>query len=156
MRPSVPPRVFPWLTPPRPSVSPTDSLVMQPCLAHGSQSRGQIPNRMRAHLAFIFSTRTSRLARLLFRRPTPAENPNCRPATGAAFYARLAGQSVLPWLSPPLVPFSRLLGFGLLSDPWRPDTRGGGWRLFLPSPRNKWVGLFQEKGMSLHSNSIEV
>jgi hypothetical protein len=32
----------------------------------------------------------------------PAETPNCRPATGAAFYARLAGQSVLPWLSSPL------------------------------------------------------
>jgi hypothetical protein len=24
------------------------------------------------------------------------------------------------------VPFSRLSGFGLLSDPWRPDTREGG------------------------------
>jgi hypothetical protein len=29
---------------------------------------------------------------------------------GAAFYARLAGQSVLPWLSPPLVPVGMVNG----------------------------------------------
>jgi hypothetical protein len=28
----------------------------------------------------------------------PAENPNCHLATGAAFYAQLASQSVLPWI----------------------------------------------------------
>jgi hypothetical protein len=71
-------------------------------------------------LAFIFSTRTSRLGlRGYSSADPPAENPNCHPATGAAFYARLAGQSVLPWLSPPLVPFPRLSGFVLLSGPWR-------------------------------------
>jgi hypothetical protein len=32
-----PPEFPPWLAPPQPSVSPTDSLFMQPCLAHGSQ-----------------------------------------------------------------------------------------------------------------------
>jgi hypothetical protein len=55
----------------------------------------------------------------------PAENPNCRPATGAAFYARLVGRSILPWLSPPLVPFPRPSGFGLLSGPWGLETPRG-------------------------------
>ena len=39
-------------------------------------------------------------------------------------------------------PFLVSWDFGLLPTPQRADTHEGGQRVFLLSPRNKWVGIF--------------